>query len=989
MDTIEDNEAELKKFEETINYQFPNMKLIKSAPSSYTLNGFGLSMHGKRDYNPETGLYIKDHTLTALFLPIFRLKSYVVSDAENGGWHFVGAVPLHSKGRLWNKVAAALILGSILTFSGNSYYNSPEMKAGREISKAEIAATNGKYFEAAQLLADAIDISDKKENEIIQLYHDQILLIIENGSPSDQVQATKMLMSPPYWDSHFREHHQDIYISGISKAKSFQATDPEAAIAMIKLVRGYAGSDIEWVNLQKEILEGLVLENPSPSIKDISALAKLYEMIGNSEGVVTILKPQQPFNAGSELARVYGSALLSLGSFAEASEQLEAYTRPRAKLWHAAQSQYSTLIDSLYNRAIEQLNDGKAPESFYTSYEKADEAGQQKLVDEYITQHYDRSSKLNALDAQLEATSNVPSALMDLGLAYLRLGQNTSDEKSQAHLEKAESTFKQISSYAGESSEYQFFLGQVYYWLGKNEQADELFTTLIETQKDNAESLSQIGQILREVGDYNNSKEVFEQVYAISQDTPQKSSAAIFLSILASDQDETIEWLKKADQNDPAIAIRLNDAQASKSWQDGKLKEAIASYRKALAGYNDLPESSSMLNNSALVHFNLFSLTGEFTHYEDGIVNMEKALKLEPNNSILCSNAASNFMTAAVLDILGKKFSKEFLPELSSISDLRVLYSNQSERDLVMKSLADHPNFQKAKQYIEKTILLAPRDKASIGQYVFWSYYMGDAEKINSLAAKLQSTANEKAKYYSEWEANLEKESHQEVLKYSDVRIKHNQDVLDQLNDPVSKHIQLSRLATSQGSAALWRQNVDLSMPIATLENAMKEANCSEIENAYSELCTANAILEVYEAYPAHKEWLSIAKNSLSHREMVLLLVLKDPSILELENVDKALKASKVYHSKFPNSSAPIDYVFHLVTSDPRAESVRNQVLTNPISIAYNEYQKMVRYGTTSDLVQEFFETLMLEGRNEAEIQYHNFSEKNPHLPSPFAIKLD
>ena len=61
--------------------RFPDLKPIKSAPSMFSVNGFGLSTYGARDNDAETGTYVKTHCLTALFIPLFALGAYRVAKA--------------------------------------------------------------------------------------------------------------------------------------------------------------------------------------------------------------------------------------------------------------------------------------------------------------------------------------------------------------------------------------------------------------------------------------------------------------------------------------------------------------------------------------------------------------------------------------------------------------------------------------------------------------------------------------------------------------------------------------------------------------------------------------------------------------------------------------------------------------------------------------------------------------------------------------------
>ena len=75
-----------------LNAKFPSMTPIKKAPPLFLLNGCGLGMYGRRDFDKETQTYIATWCF-ALLIPIFALRAYRVAKAEQG-WYFIGREPL-------------------------------------------------------------------------------------------------------------------------------------------------------------------------------------------------------------------------------------------------------------------------------------------------------------------------------------------------------------------------------------------------------------------------------------------------------------------------------------------------------------------------------------------------------------------------------------------------------------------------------------------------------------------------------------------------------------------------------------------------------------------------------------------------------------------------------------------------------------------------------------------------------------------------------
>src|SRR5205807_371887 len=83
---------------------------VRSAPPLFRINGCGFGVYGKRDFDPETGTYVKTYCFCLLFIPVVALSAYRVADASRG-WYFLGRVPLSGFARVWNVLLLAVALG--------------------------------------------------------------------------------------------------------------------------------------------------------------------------------------------------------------------------------------------------------------------------------------------------------------------------------------------------------------------------------------------------------------------------------------------------------------------------------------------------------------------------------------------------------------------------------------------------------------------------------------------------------------------------------------------------------------------------------------------------------------------------------------------------------------------------------------------------------------------------------------------------------------
>src|SRR5438067_7799577 len=99
--------------EEQLRERFPDLQFGRKPGNLGSVNGFGTALHGRRDYDPETGTYVLTHWVTALFVPLVAIGAYRVADAPSGGWYCLGRVSLSKVARGWNVLLVLLVLGAV------------------------------------------------------------------------------------------------------------------------------------------------------------------------------------------------------------------------------------------------------------------------------------------------------------------------------------------------------------------------------------------------------------------------------------------------------------------------------------------------------------------------------------------------------------------------------------------------------------------------------------------------------------------------------------------------------------------------------------------------------------------------------------------------------------------------------------------------------------------------------------------------------------
>src|SRR6185295_3288907 len=92
---------------------FAGKQKCTRAPLLGSINGVGLIVYGRRDFDPNTATYVKTHCFCFLFIPVLALGAYRVRDAPNGGWYFICKEKLSGLARIFNLLVFSSIFVGI------------------------------------------------------------------------------------------------------------------------------------------------------------------------------------------------------------------------------------------------------------------------------------------------------------------------------------------------------------------------------------------------------------------------------------------------------------------------------------------------------------------------------------------------------------------------------------------------------------------------------------------------------------------------------------------------------------------------------------------------------------------------------------------------------------------------------------------------------------------------------------------------------------
>ncbi len=261
---------------------------------------------------------------------------------------------------------------------------------------------------------------------------------------------------------------------------------------------------------RRPLLEKLVAANPQDVELAVElALALEAEgQAGTKNGgedpgarIAKLLAPHREKLGTGEGARLLGQALASQGKFDESYALLGPYLDKSLDAFHEAERAYRDAIMQVRNRVVDQIRSGTAPGFNFGRARQAEESELQALEMEYLNRRIQDDPAVDAAREKLAKQGMVIPVALGLGIVTLQRAQAMEDPAARrGELERAEKTFLAIRGVAGESDQYMLRLGQVYYWLGKQEEGRQEFDKLLAKHQRKAEILYALAEVLRDLG---------------------------------------------------------------------------------------------------------------------------------------------------------------------------------------------------------------------------------------------------------------------------------------------------------------------------------------------------------------------------------------------------------------------------------------------------------------------------------------------------------
>lgn len=710
--------------------KFPDMKKVKGAPVLFTFNGFGFSLYGKRDWDDDTCTYVKTWSICALFVPIIHLAAFRVADApKGGGWYFLGKERLSSLAKMWNAILFLVIAGLAGAALVKSHFTSPEYLMGKKLHEAQAVAVNDP--EKALPLYEQVVKSNTSHRSIAISEGTALFLKLyaaadDNAKSVFLAKATKACKSPPW----FLKPDKVASLGEILFLKNETARPLVALHAADALIQ--LGNN-EYIPKKIPLLKTVVENNPD-DVEHAVELALLYENEEETYGECEpLLLPLKDKLGDGEGARLLGQIFAAKEDYDNACPLLKAYCMQRLNRLHELNDEYVKAYEAVSEMAISELNNNKASPLWYRQYNRAGEAQQEKMVDEYVNNTLAQNKNLKRIQYEIANIGQVVPATLDLGMVMLRKAQGMAGEERTASLKEAEETFLSVQGVADDSPQYQIQYGQVLCWLGKMDEAQKLFDQFLDGTQRSVNSLSMLAEVLRQVGRDTDARRLSEEAYGKSQNPEEKFRIAFERSKMFTDLDDQISWLEKSDITSPYVTRFLMQCKGSKAQAEGRFEIAEKHLRAAMKTCEGMPDTTYELNNRAIIASSLFSLSGLESDCEVWLSAQKKSLALDPSDTILLSNTVYALRCKIYCDLLREDIDYSVLRCLPSGGDLRNLYADDAGRKALYARYHTHEEFPKILDYLKKGHLLAPSDMNFISSLASYYYELNDQKALKEL----------------------------------------------------------------------------------------------------------------------------------------------------------------------------------------------------------------------------------------------------------------
>jgi tetratricopeptide (TPR) repeat protein len=915
--------------------KFPNLQPIKSPPTLFTFNGIGLTLYGRRDADAETGTHVGTWCLALLFVPVLFLRAFRVAPAANGGWYFIGREPLSRAASTWNRVLLTLVLATAAALSYQAYTSTPGYQAKRQMAQARKHVERGELASAGRVYRRLAETGAERSADATAA------LVALLGEPCQQAPLAE---AAGVYEAaaHVARRRQnptpsDVAARGTALAAARGDGDPAGGIAVLDAVRPLV-LDTREIDERRLALLRKRAEREPDNLDVVVPLASLIAAQQDSLAEAKrLLLPVRERLGDGEGARVLGSILARDGDLDGAHALLWRYVEPRLERLRAAEREWDATLDRLQTREIELLNANAAPAGFYRDYDSAGEDARRAMVSEYIGDRMRTDATYVAAQEALRSEAAVVPVALDLGMVSLQRAHEQPDaDARKTQLQAAEQVFLAVRGIAGDSDEFRLSLGEVYYWLGKQDEGRKLFDEFLAGNQRSFAAILQIARRLRQLGSDGDARALAEEAYGKAGKAEERHLAAAMRTALATDNDDRIEWLGKADTSDAAVKAGLEKALGDRAMEAGRDDEAAAHYRAAVEAQERLPRSASTLNETALACYGIFRAAGDQQALARCFDLFQQAADLSPTDSILLNNAGATLLEGALYDVAGREVDLRALRETASFSTLGHLYQDASGRAEVVRRVREHPGVARAIAFLDKVTVIAPKNADPFATLSAIHQFTRDEAALRRLEQRARAAGVDTSDALRLTKEFLAGAKDPQNLAKLDASRKRAAELVATLRPKggVTAAIAMDELAELLMTGDLYTGTGDVAQAVALAEEAHRLAPSSRTSGTLMGALAARAGRDLRKSDPAFDALWQAHRRTVPP-SYLLALALERPgptrdAVLRHPDVGRVLDIVRSWRRQFPEGGSSSEWALLRVADPAEAERIAERLRSTP-----------------------------------------------------------
>lgn len=893
-----------------------------------------------------------------------------------------GRSPAHSindEGQDMNKgsakfIAGATIAAAVAGFGGWQWYQSPNQLAARQLKQAAQARAEGHVLQAAELYGEVArsqaDVAPQGATGLGGLLNAatlQALPAADAAKVLQQAQAARAAGHSPLPAS-------GLVAVGWALVDQHAAKDAAGAKAVLDAIKPLEADKAKWATTAEALLARIVDADPHNAPAAIE-YALMLDQRRDCARCEALLAPHAAVLGKGEGARILGQTYAAKGRLDESYALLQPYTEEKLKVFVKQQADYESTVSSIEKAAIESLRANKGPADFYTRYQAADEAGKRELVSDYVDARMNASSELKSVVRGLRESSAIVPVALDLGIVTVQRAQTLRDPAARnTQFEAAEKVFLSIRGMAGNSDGYRLYLGQVYYWLGKQAEGRKLFDELLAAHQRDPGVVLKVASVLRSVGSVEEARALDEETYQKATDNNMRWNAAFMRSLMSIDAEDELAWLERSDRSEGRIRASIHSSRAQIAERKGQRAVARREYQMAAEEFAKLPESAAQLNSSALIHLALYSMEGDPKERDAGIAQLDQALALMPTDSILLFNNETAVSTAAAAALVSDKIDLPLLHRPADYSLVDFLYDDEASRVRVRHAIGDDAAMKKGLAYSEKAILLAPRNPRNYGLPGTIAVMLDDVPAMKAIAARATAAKLDKSDGKDAMRKLLDVAEYPKQQEEARAQAKEAATLMEQpavQRNPTTWAVAAHNWVESQLTLSRLGQSLDMDGIVKVSRKARAGSPSAGTLSMLVESLEARAAQRLAKANPAFAAMMAKHGRLVDASTLISVQMDEDPEFRRLVLADpdivETLALLRARDTRYPSRTTPMAWLLFHYADPAYAESLSTRLKQDAALDAYFQMSDAVESPQPDAIIMRYQYALAIGDRARAQ----------------------